>query len=92
MSIKTKKSASKMFQLDPDEFAPHNVKIRVTTMIDMDVVNDLKAIAGAKRMKYQTLMNRVLRSFVENSTGKKIKPVTEAQVKKLIRQELRKRA
>lgn len=44
-----------------EDFLPKNIKIRVTTFVDLDVVEALKAEAHKKKMKYQTLLNEILR-------------------------------
>ena len=41
-----------------------DIKIRVTTMLDYDIVETLKKMALKKRMGYQTLMNQILREVV----------------------------
>ena len=54
--------------LPPDEFADRNVKIRITTMIDLDVLKAIKAAATRQHMPYQTLLNETLRRvFVQSS-------------------------
>ena len=81
--------------LADDEFIPSNVKIRVTTFIDLDIVQELKNRAQTSKTKYQTLLNNILRTAV---IGNPTKPITEARVrqiakevaKELIKDELRK--
>lgn len=78
-------------ELPADEFEPRNVKVRVTTLIDEDVLLALKAIAKERGHKYQTLLNSMLRSQVS-----KEKPVSRPKIVKLIREivqeELKKQA
>lgn len=59
----TKVSYGKV-ELDDDEFAPEHTKIRVTTFIDHDVLQELKKTAKKERIGYQTLLNRKLREVV----------------------------
>ncbi len=79
--------------LGPDEFAPHNVKVRITTMIDMNVLEGLKDHAKKRGLKYQTLINNILREFVDDKTQISTLPKKlEAQVRKIVRDELKKRS
>jgi len=43
-----------------------NIKIRVTAMIDGDVLKELKHRASRDKIKYQTLLNKLLRFFPIN--------------------------
>ena len=75
-------------------FSPQNVKIRITTFIDEDALQKFKEIAAARKIKYQTLLNQVIRGFV---SGKNSKPsskggLTEENVRQIVHEELRKRA
>ncbi len=54
------------FETDDNEFSPRNVKVRITAMIDLDVLDFLKATAEKKNTRYQTLLNQVLRRFMES--------------------------
>lgn len=93
MNTKNKDIKFGTVELDPDEFLPHNVKVRVTTFIDDDVLSELKAIAEKKKTKYQTLLNSVLKSFVENSSAKsgRLRVLDEPAVRKIVRDELKKK-
>jgi hypothetical protein len=44
-----------------DEFEPKNVKERITTMIDEDIIDWLKGEAAKNKTGYQTLLNSILR-------------------------------
>jgi len=79
-------------QLDDLELEPRHVKVRVTTMLDEDVLNALKKIASAKGQKYQTVLNQVLRAFVERKKERKLTPVGEKRIREIVREEIRKRA
>ena len=61
MSTKNKKKDIEYgkVELDELEFDPRKVKVRITTMVDEDVLNALKDIASSKGEKYQTLLNKV---------------------------------
>ena len=94
MSTKNKKDiVFGSFELDPDEFSPQNVKVRITTLVDEDALEELKKIAEARGIKYQTLLNQVIRSFVYRSkSGKGSKSsLTEENVRQIVREELKKR-
>ena len=79
-------------ELDDVEFEPRHVKVRVTTMLDEDVLKALKKIASSKGQKYQTILNQVLRAFVERKKERKLIPVGERRIREIVREELRKRA
>lgn len=57
-------------ELDEDEFAPKNQKHRVTTFIDGDVLDLLKAEALKLNIGYQTLLNLKLRASMTAPTVK----------------------
>ena len=95
MTTKTKKDiVYGKFELGPDEFAPQNVKTRITTMVDEDALEEFKKLAEAKGIKYQTLLNQVIRSFVSNTKPNKSGKggLTEESVRQIVREELKKRA
>lgn len=79
-------------ELDDVEFEPRHVKVRVTTMLDEDVLKALKKIASSKGQKYQTILNQVLRAFVERKKERKLIPVGERRIREIVREEIRKRA
>lgn len=41
-----------------------NVKVKITTFIDLDVIEELKIQAAQEGEKYQTLLNKYLRACV----------------------------
>jgi uncharacterized protein (DUF4415 family) len=90
MTTKSNRVYADRHVLAPDEFEPRGVKVRITTMVDEDVLAALKKIAAKKRMKYQTLLNEVLRSFV--GAGPKGASLSEERVRRIVQEELRKRA
>ncbi len=55
---------SKKDKLSNDEFEKKNTKVRITTFIDVDVLEQLKAEAATTGKKYQTLLNEKLREIV----------------------------
>jgi len=79
-------------ELNDVELEPRHVKVRVTTMVDEDVLNALKKIANSKGRKYQTVLNQVLRSFVEQKKRSKTAPIGEKQIREIVREEIKKRA
>ena len=50
--------------LSKDEFISKNVKIRITTYIDLDVLEALKSEAQKTKEKYQTILNKKLREII----------------------------
>ena len=80
-------------ELDDDEFHPQNVKVRVTTMLDEDALGGLKKIAEQKGIKYQTLLNKIVRSYVfePQKSYEKSATVDEKVIRKIVRDELKKR-
>lgn len=94
MSIKTKKDIQYgSVEIDDNEFLPQNTKVRVTTMIDEDALNGLKNIAEEKGIKYQTLLNKIVRSYVyEPRKAYQTKPpLTEESVRRIVKDELKKK-
>jgi len=76
-----------------DEFDPKNVKIRITTLIDEDVLIMLKHYAKKRGGKYQTVLNSLLRAFFDKPTrSTKIKGLSEERVRRIVQEEIRKRA
>jgi hypothetical protein len=49
----------------PEAFEPRNIKVRITTYVDLDILDALKSKAAAQAMSYQTLINAELRRIVE---------------------------
>lgn len=63
--MKTEKQKySEKDKLSSDEFEKKNVKIRITTFIDLDILEKLKEEAALSGKKYQTLLNEKLREFM----------------------------
>lgn len=76
-----------------DEFDPKNVKIRVTTLIDEDVLMMLKAYAKKRGGKYQTVLNSLLRAFFDKPPrSNKVQGLSEERVRRIVQEELRKQA
>lgn len=92
MSIKNKDIKFGDVDIDDSEFEPRNVKIRITTFIDQDILIELKKISKTKGQKYQTLLNQILRSFCDRRKGKKLTPVGEKRIRQIVQEELKKRA
>lgn len=55
-------------EIDDSEFEPRNVKERITTFIDGDVLNWLKAEAKDQGTKYQTHLNSILRKLMNGDS------------------------
>jgi len=92
MSTKNKDVIYGDVELDDMELDPRHVKVRVTTMVDEDVLAALKKIASSKGQRYQTILNQVLRAFVERKKERKLAPLGEKQIREIVREEIRKRA
>ena len=76
-----------------DEFDPKNVKIRITTLIDEDVLLMLKDYAKKRGGKYQTVLNSLLRAFFDKPTrSAKVQGLSEERVRRIVQEELRKKA
>ena len=92
MSIKRKpKIIYGDVELPNDEFESKNVKVRVTTLIDQDVLLALKALAKKKGKKYQSLLNAILRAHIIDEPHV-TRPNFEKRVRQIVHEELRKRA
>lgn len=79
--------------LDDDVFDPKKVKVRITTFVDEDVLMMLKDYAKKRGGKYQTVLNSLLRMFFDKPTRKnKVQGLSEARVRRIVQEELRKRA
>lgn len=76
-------------ELPDDEFDPKNVKFRVTTFIDLDVVDELRRRAKGSKTKYQTLLNQILRDSVFGKEKGGVIETTEEQIRRVIREELK---
>lgn len=55
------------FETSEEEFQPKNVKVRITTMLDLDILKYLKSVSKKKNIGYQTLMNEALRRFMDST-------------------------
>lgn len=92
MRTKSKDIILGKVEIDEAEFAPQNTKIRVTTMFDEDALAGLKEIAQKKGLKYQTLLNKIVRSYVcDSSVEYNKKELTEESVRKIVRDEIKKK-
>lgn len=79
--------------LDKDAFDPKNVKVRITTFVDEDVLIHLKEYAKKRGAKYQTVLNSLLRSFFDKpQKGKKVQGLSEERVRRIVQEELKRRA
>jgi hypothetical protein len=79
--------------LDEDAFDPKNVKVRITTFVDEDILIQLKEYAKKRGSKYQTILNSLLRSFFDKpEKSNKVQGLSEERVRRIVKEELRKRA
>ena len=65
-------------------------KTRITIMLDDDLLLFFRSQAETQGIGYQTLINNILRQEFQkpNPKKKEIKPLTEATLRKVIREEL----
>ncbi len=79
--------------LEEGSFDSKNVKVRITTFIDEDVLLMLKEFAKKRGSKYQSVLNALLRSFFGKPVrGTKVRAISEERVRRIVREELRKQA
>jgi len=83
MTIKNKIKYGKV-EIDADEFDPKYCKVRVTMMIDEEVVKACRAEAAKRHVGYQTLINQKLREiyFGEKSVEKRLEVLESLVLKK----------
>ena len=81
--MKSKKSKAKEVDLDESYLDPANHKVRITTFIDGDVLQWLKAESAKERSKYQTFLNKTLRDIMTGSLDERIRAVVRKEIKKL---------
>jgi hypothetical protein len=70
--------------LSPDEFADHRVKMRITTMLDLDLLKALKTKAAELKMPYQTLLNEILRKTVIDAPDARSLAETKKALEQLV--------
>ena len=70
---------------------PSPGKTRITIMLDDDIIEHFRERAEAEGIGYQTKINAVLRAAVAPPKGRKTveRPITEAALRKILREELR---
>jgi len=79
--------------LGEDVFDPKNVKVRITTFVDEDILIQLKEYAKKRGSKYQTILNSLLRLFFDKSEkSNKVQGLSEGRVRRIVQEEIRKRA
>lgn len=79
--------------LDDEIFDPKQVKVRITTFVDEDVLMMLKDYAKQRGSRYQTVLNALLRSFFEKrEQTTSTRTLSEQRIRRIVRDELRKRA
>jgi uncharacterized protein (DUF4415 family) len=85
MSTKNKALKYGKVELDADEFDKKHCKVRVTMMIDEDVVESFRSEAVKRHVGYQTLMNQKLRESIsdQNSLEQRLEALEKIVLKKL---------
>lgn len=91
VSVRKKKTKDKDFQIGDIEIEQH-IKVRVTTMLDEDALQGLKDAAEEKGVKYQTLLNKIVRSYVfaPQKSYDAQASVNEETVRRIVKEELKK--
>lgn len=69
---------------------PSPGKIRITIMLDDDILEHFRSRAEAAGLGYQTMINSALRDAMSRAKGKgaEAKPLTAAALRKILREEL----
>lgn len=85
MTTKNKAIKYGKVELDADEFDKKYAKVRVTMMVDEDVVEAFRTEASKRHMGYQTLMNQKLRDSIsgEATLEKRLETLEKIVLKKL---------
>ena len=60
-----KKIKTGKVEIGAEEFNPKKGKFRVNMFVDLDVIDQIRKVATAEHMPYQTWINRQLRDLVE---------------------------
>ena len=83
MTTKNKGIKYGKVELDADEFDKKYAKVRVTMMVDEDVVDAFRAEAAKRHMGYQTLMNQKLRESIagDSSVEKRLETLEKIVLK-----------
>jgi predicted DNA binding CopG/RHH family protein len=93
MTTKNKLKYGNKDLISEDAFEPKNVKVRITTFIDEDILVMLKSYAKKRGNKYQTVLNSLLRSFFyKPEKSSKVTGLSEERVRRIVQEELKKRA
>jgi uncharacterized protein (DUF4415 family) len=80
---KNKISYAKKSVLDADEFDPKYVKVLISTRLDGDVLEAVKAAALERGIGYQTLINQVLKDrFIGNAEEENIRRIVREELKR----------
>ena len=84
-----KKIKTGKVELDKDEFDPKKGKFRVNMFVDLDIIDQVRTLAAAEHMPYQTWINRKLRDLVEGKLGSST--FTEEDIARLVDERIDKR-
>lgn len=79
-----KKIKTGKVEVGPDEFNPKKGKFRVNMFVDLDLVDEIRKVAGKRNIPYQTLINQKLRELFmnEQSIEDRIARIEEIVLKK----------
>jgi predicted DNA binding CopG/RHH family protein len=69
LCIMNRKHKAGEIKVSAEEFEPKNLKIRITTMLDGDVLEACKMQADKEHVGYQTLINKILRERLLGAVG-----------------------
>ena len=89
MTTKNKAKYTEAVTLADDEFDSENVKIRITTFVDADILKQLRSYASKNKIKYQTALNSILRSFFEGPKKGGIIMSFEQRVRQIVKEEMK---
>lgn len=64
-----KKIKTGKVEIGQDEFNPKKGKFRMNMFVDLDVIDQIRKLASAEHMPYQTWINRKLRDLVEGQVN-----------------------
>lgn len=81
--VKKKIVYAKNSVLDADEFDPKHVKVTISIRLDGDVLKAVKEDALRRRVKYQPLINQLLRDhYFEHADEQLIREIVRDEMKK----------
>jgi|GEM_PF-4439656 len=74
----------------PSKIDPKNEKVRISIIMEGDLLDALKLKASTLNVPYQTFMKDLLRDVLFGSTSNKLKVISEDRVREIFREEFKK--